>query len=96
VRGRIRRTGEIPRRPYMNRQILIFLLLALLVPISFQAQESQVKQLLIRDVTIIDCAGHSPMPDMSVLVSNGRITAIGPAAKLKPSTNAEILDARWC
>jgi len=47
------------------------------------AQQSVATPLLIRDVTIIDCAGHAPRPAMSVLISGGRIAAIGPAARIK-------------
>lgn len=58
------------------------------------AQQSVATPLLIRDVTIIDCAGHAPRPAMSVLISGGRIAAIGPAARIKAHANAEILDGR--
>jgi len=58
------------------------------------AQQSAVKPLVIRDVTIIDCAGHAPRPAMSVVISDGRITAIGAAARIKAPPTAEILDGR--
>lgn len=48
--------------------------------------------LLIRDITIIDCAGHEAQPGMSLLISNGRIAAIGSVARVKAPANAEILD----
>lgn len=59
-----------------------------------RAQRSPVRPLLIRDVTVIDCAGHSPQPGMSVLISNGRIAVIGHPSDMKLPLNAEILDAR--
>jgi imidazolonepropionase-like amidohydrolase len=58
------------------------------------AQQSAVTPLMIRDVTIIDCAGHAARPAMSVLISSGRIAAIRPAAQMKAPANAEILDGR--
>jgi len=61
---------------------------------SLFAQLSDIAPLLIRDVTIIDCAGHAPRPAMSVLISGGRIAAIGPAARIEAHANAEILDGR--
>jgi hypothetical protein len=50
--------------------------------------------LMIRDVTIIDCAGHKPRPAMSLLISDGHIAAIGPAGRMKVPANAEVLDGR--
>ena len=57
------------------------------------AQRWPPKPLLIRGVTVIDCAGDATPSGMSVLVSDVRIAAIGPASKLKASASAEILDA---
>jgi imidazolonepropionase-like amidohydrolase len=58
------------------------------------AQQSSMTPLVIRDVTIIDCAGHAVRPGMSLLISNGHIAAIGPASRVKAPANAEILDGR--
>ncbi len=49
---------------------------------------------MIRDITIIDCAGHAARPAMSLLISDGHIAAIGPAARMKAPANAKILDGR--
>lgn len=57
-------------------------------------RESPSVPLLIRDITIIDCADHPAQPGQSVLISNGRIAAIGPVARVKAPQNAEILDGR--
>ena len=56
------------------------------------AQRSHGGALFIRDVTIIDCAQDSPQTDMSVLISGGHITSIGPNAKMKPPKGIEVLD----
>jgi imidazolonepropionase-like amidohydrolase len=50
--------------------------------------------LMIRDITIIDCTGHPARTATSLLISDGHITAIGPAARVKAPANAEILDGR--
>jgi len=52
------------------------------------------KPLLIRDVTIIDCAGGPPQLGMSVLISNGRIQAISSVSKLKGLEHVDILEGR--
>src|SRR5262249_30223333 len=41
-----------------------------------------------------DCAGHGAQRGMSLLISNGRIAAIGPAGRVKAPANAETLDGR--
>lgn len=58
------------------------------------AQETTDPPTLIRDITIIDCAGHGVQRGVSLLIANGRITSIGPSARLKAPANAEILDGR--
>jgi hypothetical protein len=58
------------------------------------AQQSSMTPLMIRDITIIDCAGHAARPGMSLLISNGRIAAIGAAARVQTPANATILDGR--
>jgi hypothetical protein len=56
------------------------------------AQNSPTPPLLIRNVTVIDCAGHVPHSGMSVLVSDGRIAAITTSSKTKTPANAEVLE----
>src|SRR5215471_21650129 len=56
------------------------------------AQPPSGTPLFIRDITVIDCAGHGAQPSMSLLVSNGRIAAIGRAARMKAPAAAEIID----
>jgi imidazolonepropionase-like amidohydrolase len=58
------------------------------------AQQAPTIPLVIRDITIIDCTGHAAQPGMSLLISNGRIAAIGPVARVKVPANAEIIDGR--
>jgi imidazolonepropionase-like amidohydrolase len=56
------------------------------------AQPPSSKPLAIRNVTIIDCTGRAPQPAMSVLIANGTIRAIQPAAQLKAPKDAQFLD----
>ncbi len=58
------------------------------------AQQPSTIPLVIRDITVIDCAGHGAQPGMSLLISDGRIAAIGPAERVKAPANAETLDGR--
>lgn len=72
--------------------------MAFLVAVSLFAQGNSSKplpkSLLIRDVTIIDCAGDAPQPGMSVLIVHGRIQSIQPVSKLKGSLHTVTLDGR--
>lgn len=77
----------------MYKRSLALLTLIVLAPLWVIAQGPLPKPLLIRDVTVIDCAGHAPRPRMSVLISGGRITAMGPVSKVRVPTNAEVVDA---
>lgn len=52
------------------------------------------KSTLIRDVTVIDCAGHASQPGMSVLISGERITAVASKTRVKIPPNTEIIDGR--
>jgi hypothetical protein len=77
----------------MNLRTLAFIALTVIASRSAIAQELSPKPLLIRDVTVIDFAGNAPLRDMSILISNGLIAAIGPSSEKKPSPDTEILDA---
>jgi imidazolonepropionase-like amidohydrolase len=58
------------------------------------AQQVPINSLLIRDVTVIDCAGHASQPGMSVLISGERIAAVAPTTRVKAPPNTEIIDGR--
>jgi hypothetical protein len=78
---------------YVNLRILGWAA-SLVFGVLLFAQQSSITPLMIRDITVIDCAGHAARPGMSLLISNGRIAAIGLAARMKAPVNAEILDGR--
>src|SRR5262249_25633074 len=56
------------------------------------AQQASPAPLFIRDITVIDCAGHGAQPGMSLLISDGRIAAIGLAPRMKVPVGAQMLD----
>jgi hypothetical protein len=49
--------------------------------------------LFIRNATLFDGASSSAQPATSVLIENGRITTVAPAAQLQPPPGAEVIDA---
>ena len=78
----------------MIKRSLFGIGITFLATCSLIAQGNRLKTLLIRDVTIIDCAGSDPRPGMSVLIANGRISSIRPVSKLKAPVDAVIIDGR--
>src|SRR5262249_8349551 len=52
------------------------------------------KHLVFTHVTLIDATGGPARADMTVVITNDRISAIGRGAKIAQYTNAVIVDAR--
>ncbi len=77
--------------PLKSRKILFLLLVVLVVVPSFSAAEPS-SQLAITHVTVIDATGRPPQPDQTVLIDGRRITAVGPAAKIKVPKSARTID----
>lgn len=68
-----------------------WVLLACLVcagPIAAQ----QHTPLAITHVTVIDCTGAPPMPNATVVVAGGRITAVGPSDSVRIPAGARVVD----
>jgi imidazolonepropionase-like amidohydrolase len=63
------------------------LLFALLFATSLVAQVK-----VLKNFTLIDGTGHAELPNAAMILENGRIAWVGPAAKLKPPTAAPITD----
>jgi imidazolonepropionase-like amidohydrolase len=63
------------------------LLLALAGAIAASAQVTY-----FTHATLIDGTGAAPLNDATLVVANGRITALGPAKKIKPPKNAQVID----
>ncbi len=51
-------------------------------------------QLVLAHVVLIDATGRAPQNDQTVVIENGRIVSIGPAAKAKLSKSARVVDAK--
>jgi imidazolonepropionase-like amidohydrolase len=50
--------------------------------------------LVLTHVTVIDAVGNTTRPDQSVVILDGRITANGPASRIKLPKDARVIDAR--
>ncbi|NUM76977.1 amidohydrolase family protein [candidate division KSB1 bacterium] len=51
------------------------------------------KNLVFTQVTVIDATGASPQPDMTVVITGNRITALGKTGKVKIPQEAQVIDA---
>jgi imidazolonepropionase-like amidohydrolase len=71
-------------------RIRLLTALLLTAAVSMQAQPSVVA---IVGATVVDGNGGAPTPDAVVLVSNGRITAVGPRASTRIPAGAQTVDA---
>ena len=67
------------------------LFLILFCPLLCRATETG---LVFRHVTVIDGTGRAPQSDQTVVIAGGRITAIGPADRIKVAKAAKVIDAR--
>jgi imidazolonepropionase-like amidohydrolase len=76
----------------MHTRTVVFVILTVLAVSPLSAQGPSTRPLVIRDVTVIDCAGHPPRPGMSVLILDGRIAVVAPSAKIKVPAGAEVLN----
>jgi imidazolonepropionase-like amidohydrolase len=60
----------------------------------FVLRATQDVPLVLHHVSVIDGTGSAPLPDQTVVIVAGRITAIGPAARTKFDKSAHVIDAR--
>jgi imidazolonepropionase-like amidohydrolase len=70
--------------------ILVCLLLLLAQPKQASAQRS----LVFTHVTVIDATGAAAKPDMSVLISGGRIVELGRMRRVRPPKDALVVNAK--
>jgi imidazolonepropionase-like amidohydrolase len=47
---------------------------------------------VLKNFTLIDGAGHTPLAGAAMILDNGRITWVGPAARLKTPASAQVID----
>ena len=64
--------------------------LVLLLPAFAETAFAETK--VLKNFTLIDGTGKPAQPGMAMVLVDGRITQIGPAAKLKPPSGAEAID----
>jgi imidazolonepropionase-like amidohydrolase len=72
------------RSSYAACPVLVF---ALLFATSMVAQVK-----VLKNFTLIDGTGHAELPNAAMILENGRIAWVGPAAKLKPPPSAPVTD----
>jgi imidazolonepropionase-like amidohydrolase len=72
------------RSSYAACPVLVF---ALLFATSLVAQVK-----VLKNFTLIDGTGHAEVPNAAMILENGRIAWVGPAAKLKPPPSAPVTD----
>lgn len=78
----------------MKFPIMAGLLLALAGCQAFSSIESQSASpvIVLDNAIIIDGTGAAPLPGRSLLIKDGKIAAIKPAGKIKPSSKTQIID----
>ena len=69
------------------------LILGISLSLSLIAQETG-NSLVLTGVTVIDCTGAPEMPDMTVIIKDDRIAAMGKSAAVAIPRDATIVDAK--
>jgi hypothetical protein len=78
----------------MKRVTVYLLFFVLPVPLFAQAKpQHQSKALVFTHVTVIDATGAAAKPNMTVVVLNERITAIGQSGKVSIPKGSQVIDA---
>jgi imidazolonepropionase-like amidohydrolase len=76
--------------PGRTRNSLIACLVLLFATFVVAQAAAEVK--VLKNFTLIDGAGHAPVPHAAMIVEDGRITWIGPVARLKAPPSAQVID----
>lgn len=79
------------RKTLSSLLLFLFLLPALLL--AQQEQTSQRKPLVFTHVTVIDATGAPAKPDMTVVITDERITALGRTGEIRVPQEAQVIDA---
>lgn len=81
-------------RDALGRRLLRALpgLLAAALAFAWAAAYGAAETIALLRVTVIDATGAPPRPDQAVLLANGRISAIGPAAEVQLPRGARVID----
>src|ERR1051326_4674449 len=72
--------------------LLYLLLLTILISVQSGAQ-TRPRRLVLIHATVIDATGAPPKPDMTVVITGDRITAIGRTSKVRVPEDAKVIDA---
>lgn len=76
----------------MKKFSIFLLLLGLVLPISLAAK-ARPQTLVLTHVTVIDATGAGPKPDMTIVITDGRIAEIGKFGKTQIPKDAQTVDA---
>jgi imidazolonepropionase-like amidohydrolase len=76
----------------MTKLLCVLFTLGVLLFASATAQPPA-KPLALTHVTVIDLVSKAPLPDQTVIITGDRITALGPAKRVKVPAEAEVIDA---
>src|SRR6185369_8798266 len=60
--------------------------------LALAAALSAPAQTVLLHATVIDGTAGAPLPDAAIVISDGRIAAMGPAAKIKAPVGAQVID----
>ena len=74
------------------KKLAVLLLLSIL-PVHTTAQKLQSGVLALTHVTVIDMTGAPPKPDMVVVITGNRITALGRVGHVRVPRGAQVMDA---
>lgn len=80
----------------MRKIIAVLMFLNLLQPALLCAapgQTSKTKVLVLTHVNVIDMVGAEPLPDMTVIITGERITALGKSADVRVPRGAQVINA---
>jgi imidazolonepropionase-like amidohydrolase len=64
------------------------------VLLGYVGAPARAQNLAVTGATVIDATGRAPIPDGVVVIQNGKITAVGPAASVSIPANVTKVDAR--
>ena len=76
----------------MNRLVFLSILVLPAPLIAQPEQKPQPKPLAITHVTVIDCTGKPAQPDMTVIITGERITALAKAKDVAVPEGAQVID----
>ena len=77
----------------MNHLCRLLVATTLFLPITTSAQDLSSNTFAFTHAAAIDVVSGRAMPDMTVIVADGRISAIGKSSALKPPANARVINA---